>query len=166
MSKGTDGNESQRVKRWTAKRKSAVVIDILNGKSTAAEMPAKHEEKSRNDGAVFLILPRRSYEPILGMQGPSAKWEAEKKNLCAKIGELTLDDEIIKKTEGVTASDRTRKRRFQYCKLHTFKPSRAQADWVSPEASCRARCSRQYSLLSVGACSMSYASMATSFSDR
>ena len=36
-------SEETRVKRWTAKRKSAVVIDIFKGKTTPVEVARQHD---------------------------------------------------------------------------------------------------------------------------
>jgi len=36
-------NESDDVKRWTARRKATAVMDILKGKTTASELARSHE---------------------------------------------------------------------------------------------------------------------------
>lgn len=40
---GGDYNQQTPVKRWTAKQKSAVVIDMFKGKTTAAEVARLHD---------------------------------------------------------------------------------------------------------------------------
>jgi transposase-like protein len=37
------GNESDDVKRWTARRKATAVMDILKGRTTASELARSHD---------------------------------------------------------------------------------------------------------------------------
>ena len=92
MSEGSD-----EVKRWTARRKATVVLDIIKGKTTAAETARSHDltvaevESWREDflsqGTEALRAKPRDVE---------AQHLAEKKELLAKIGELTMEKEIWK----------------------------------------------------------------------
>ena len=36
-------DESDEIKRWTARRKASVVMDIIKGKTTAAELARTHD---------------------------------------------------------------------------------------------------------------------------
>ena len=90
------------IKRWTAKRKSAIVLDILKGKTTAAEIARQYDltvSEIEEWKARFLDSAEEGLRT--NPRDAKAKWEAEKKNLYAKIGELTLDIEILKKTEDI-----------------------------------------------------------------
>ena len=91
MSEGSD-----ELKRWTARRKAAVVLDIIKGTTTAAETARSHDltvaeeswmERFLNQGTEALRAKPRDVE---------APHLAEKKELLAKIGELTMQKEIWK----------------------------------------------------------------------
>ncbi len=76
------------VKRWTAKRKSAVVLDLIKGKTTAVDVARKHDltvaevegwlERFRAGGEEQLRANPRDLE---------AQWDAERSQLHAKIGD-------------------------------------------------------------------------------
>lgn len=103
---GENYSDSEDIKRWTAKRKSAVVLDIIKGITTAVEVAREHgltvgeveewvdtymkagEEQLRS-------RPRDVYEIH----------EAEKKELYAQIGKLTLEKEILKKANRIGEKD-------------------------------------------------------------
>lgn len=80
------------IKRWTARRKAAAVMDIIKGKTTAAELARSHDltvaeiEQWMDDfvfqGTEALRSPPRDVE---------ARHRSEKKDLLAKIGELTME---------------------------------------------------------------------------
>lgn len=92
----------QPVKRWTSKRKSAVVLDILSGKTTAAAVARQHDltvAEIEEWKARFLDAAEEGLRS--NPRDVKAKWEAEKKDLFAKIGELTLDIEVLKKTDDI-----------------------------------------------------------------
>ena len=93
-------------KRWTAKRKAAVVLDLLKGLTTAAEVARKHgltvgEVESWREAGLKGLEDRLRSNPW----DREEEWEAERKELYAKIGELTLDKEILKKTHRVLGKD-------------------------------------------------------------
>ena len=88
--------------RWTAKRKAAVVLEIIKGKTTAAEVARQHgltvaEVDSWSDrfmqGAEEFLkaLPKEIEE----------RHGAEKKELLAKIGEQAMQIEVLKKANGI-----------------------------------------------------------------
>ena len=86
-------------KRWTAKRKSAVVLDLIKGLTTPAEVARKHGlTVAEIEGWVEAF--QRGGEDRLrsNPRDLEGEWEAERKDLFAKIGELTLEKEILKKT--------------------------------------------------------------------
>ena len=89
-------------KRWTAKRKAAVVLDVIKGVTTPAEVARKHGltvgevEKWIEDGMRGMEDRLRSNPRDL-----DAAHEAEKKELFAKIGRLSLEVEVLKKTQGI-----------------------------------------------------------------
>lgn len=87
------------IQRWTAKRKSAVVLDILKGLTTPAEVARQHNltvaEVER-----WLEAGMRGMEDHLRSNPKDAEseWAEEKKDLYAKIGQLSLENDILKKT--------------------------------------------------------------------
>jgi transposase-like protein len=90
-------NEESEVRRWTAKRRVALVVELLRGDTTTAEAARKHgltvaeveEWKER-----FLSGAENSLrsKPL----DDEALREAEVKKLKQKIGDLVMDIEILK----------------------------------------------------------------------
>lgn len=101
-----DGNGSgDEIQRWTVLRKAAVVLDILKGKATASDIARQHDlsvgeveswvDKFLDGGKEGLRAVPRELE---------AKFDAERKDLLAKVGELTLQvDALKKKTSSASA---------------------------------------------------------------
>lgn len=85
------------IKRWTARRKAAVVMDIIKGETTAAELARSHDltvaevEQWMDDFVSQGTEALRSHPRDL-----DAKHRAEKKDLLAKIGDLTMQMEVYK----------------------------------------------------------------------
>ncbi len=94
------------VKRWTAKRKSAVVLDLIKGKTTAVDVARKHDltvaevegwlERFRAGGEEQLRANPRDLE---------AQWDAERSQLHAKIGEQALHIDVLKKAHRIVGKD-------------------------------------------------------------
>lgn len=88
-------NESDDVKRWTARRKATAVMDILKGKTTASELARSHDltvaevEQWLEDFVSMGTEALRSHP-----RDAEARHKAEKKELLAKIGELTMEKEV------------------------------------------------------------------------
>jgi transposase-like protein len=92
--------------RWTAKRKATLVIDILQGKTTAAEAARQHAltlaevEQWTDDFITQGTEALRSHPRDLAQQ-----FEAERKTLLAKVGELTLHVDLLKKAHRYLGKD-------------------------------------------------------------
>ena len=92
--------------RWTAKRKAALVIDILQGKTTAAEAARQHAltlaeiEQWKDDFITHGTEALRSHPRDLTQQ-----FEAREKTLLAKVGELTLHVDVLKKAHRYQGKD-------------------------------------------------------------
>lgn len=92
--------------RWTAKRKAALVLDLIRGKTTAAEASRQHGltvqeiESWREDFLAQGTEAMRSHP-----RDRQAQWEAKEKELLAKVGELTLAVDILKKTHRILGKD-------------------------------------------------------------
>jgi len=99
------GNENE-IKRWTAKRKSAVVLEIIKGLTTPAEVSRKHgltvsEVEEWVDGFIKGGQEQLRSRP----RDLQELHEVEKKELYAKIGELTLEKDILKKVHRILGKD-------------------------------------------------------------
>ena len=90
-------SDSKHIKRWTTKRRSALVLEILRGETTAAEAARKHgltvaeveEWKERFlSGAENALRSKPLDEEALK--------DAEIKRLKQKVGELVMDMDILK----------------------------------------------------------------------
>lgn len=92
--------------RWTAKRKTAVCLEIIKGKTTAADVARLHGltvadvegwlERSLAGMEDFLkALPKEVEE----------RHAAEKKELLAKIGDLSIQVDVLKKANGIPVRD-------------------------------------------------------------
>ena len=90
-------HESEDVKRWTARRKAAVVLDIIKGKTTAAETARSHDltvgevEQWLEDFTTMGTEALRSHP-----RDAEALHKAREKDLLAKIGDLTMQMEVYK----------------------------------------------------------------------
>ena len=89
--------EEKSVQRWTAKRRSALVVSILRGETSVQEAARKHgltvaEVEDWHDkfflGAENALRARPKDEEALK--------EEELKRLKQKVGELVLDNDILK----------------------------------------------------------------------
>jgi transposase-like protein len=89
--------DSKDIKRWTTKRRSALVLEILRGETTAAEAARKHgltvaeieDWKERFlSGAENALRSKPLDEEALK--------DAEIKRLKQKVGELVMDMDILK----------------------------------------------------------------------
>ena len=90
------------VKRWTAKRKSAVVLDLIKGKTTATDVARKHDlTVAEVEGWVDRFLAAGEEQLRANPRDAEAQWDAERKQLHAKIGELTLQVDVQKKANRI-----------------------------------------------------------------
>jgi len=95
------------IQRWTAGRKVAIVMELIKGKTTSPEVARQHGltvaevetwlERFVEGGREFLrAVPRDS----------EARFEAEKKDLHAKIGEQALQLDALKKASRILEAQR------------------------------------------------------------
>ena len=95
-------DEPKEIKRWTARRKAEAVMDIIKGKTTTAEVARSHDltvgevERWMDDFVSMGTEALRSHP-----RDAEARHTAEKKELLAKIGELTMEKEVWKVTREV-----------------------------------------------------------------
>lgn len=89
--------EDQPIKRWTAKRRSALVLSILRGETSVQEAARQHgltvadveEWRDRFLGGAENALRSRPRDE-------EALKEEEIKRLKQKVGELVMDNDILK----------------------------------------------------------------------
>ena len=91
------GDNAEQVKRWTAKRKAALVLSILRGEISAQEAARKHgltvaEVEEWKDK--FLLAAENALRSR--PKDEEALKEEQIKRLKQKIGELVLDIDILK----------------------------------------------------------------------
>lgn len=91
-------------KRWTAKRKAAMVLDVIKGVVTPAEVARKHGlTVSEVEGWVDSGLKGMEGQLRSNPRDLDAEHEAEKKELLAKIGELSMEVTLLKKAQGIVS---------------------------------------------------------------
>ena len=102
----TTDTSSDDIQRWTAKRKAAVVLDLLAGKTTSAEVARSHGltvsevEQWKADFIAQGTESLRSHP-----RDQAAQQEAREQQLLAKIGDLTLSVDILKKAHRILGKD-------------------------------------------------------------
>jgi transposase-like protein len=91
-----EAGEEQDVKRWTAKRRAALVVELLSGKTTIAEAARAHDLKV-SDIELWKDTFLASGENAL-RSNPRDELELKEKKieqLHKKVGELTMDIDIL-----------------------------------------------------------------------
>lgn len=102
----THAGGTDEVQRWTAKRKTAVVLDLIRGQTTAAEVARNHGltvaevEGWREEFIAQGTEALRSHP-----RDRAAQQEAREQQLLAKVGELTLHVDILKKAHRILGKD-------------------------------------------------------------
>jgi transposase-like protein len=100
-----DEERLEEVQRWTAKRRAALVLSVLKGETTVVEAARKHAltvaeiEQWRGRfllGAENALRARAKDEEALR--------EEELKRLRRKVGELTIDLEILREAMNLRPS--------------------------------------------------------------
>ncbi len=94
--------DPKEIKRWTARRKAEVVMDIIKGRTTATEAARSHDltvgevERWMDDFVSMGTEALRSHP-----RDAEARHKAKEKELLAKIGELTMEKEVWKVTREI-----------------------------------------------------------------
>lgn len=93
-------------RRWTAKRKAALVLDIIRGTTTAAQAARSYDltiseiEEWVSDAMSGMENQLRSKPKDIAQQ-----YETEIKELRAKVGELVLQNDVLKKLSRLPGSE-------------------------------------------------------------
>ena len=93
-------------RRWTAKRKASLVLDIIRGTTTAAQASRSYDltiaeiEEWVSDAMAGMENQLRSKPKDIAQQ-----YESEIKDLRAKVGELVLQNDVLKKLSRLPGSE-------------------------------------------------------------
>jgi transposase-like protein len=104
MAEKSDGTalESTDIQRWTAKRKAAAVLEIIKGKTTAAQVARQHALTTAEvEGWVDVFLRGGEEQLRSNPRDQAVQHEAERKELHAKIGEMALQIDVLKKASAI-----------------------------------------------------------------
>ena len=98
--------EAADIKRWTAKRKAQVVLDILKGKVTVSEVSRRYD-LTPSEVAEWIEEGQRGMENALRARPRDVReqYEAKIKDLQAKVGELVLENDVLKKFSSLYGPD-------------------------------------------------------------
>ena len=84
------------IKRWTARRKAAAIMEIIKGKTTAAEIARSHDLTIAEIDPWMGDFVSQGTEALRSHpRDAEALHKAEKKELLAKIGDLTMQIEVL-----------------------------------------------------------------------
>ncbi|SHI15535.1 transposase [Pollutimonas bauzanensis] len=94
------------VKRWTAKRKSALVLDIIQGKTTVAEASRSHD-LAPSEIENWLDDAKRGMENALRAKPEDIReqYERQLKDLQEAYGEAMLELRARKKLQSLLGED-------------------------------------------------------------
>lgn len=103
MSKVMEGD----IKRWTAKRKSALVLDIIQGKTTVAEASRQYDLSPSPEVEPWVDDGRRGMENALraNPQDVREQYERQIKDLQEAYGEAMLELRARKKLQSLLGED-------------------------------------------------------------
>lgn len=92
-------------KRWTAKRKASLVLDIIKGNTTAAEAARNYDLTiSEIEGWVADAMAGMENQLKARPKDIAQQYESEIKELRAKVGELVLQNDVLKKLSRLPGS--------------------------------------------------------------
>lgn len=93
------------LKRWTAKRKASLVLDVLKGKTTLAEA-SREFDLTPSEIEEWMDEAQRGMENALRTKPKDMhqQYEGRIKDLQAKVGELVLENDVLKKLEALQNS--------------------------------------------------------------
>ncbi len=96
------------VKRWTAKRKTQLVLEILKGKTTVAEAARRYDLKP-SEIQYWVDEGIRGMENCLRARPRDIReqYEAKLKEAYAALGEAQLEIKVLKKVQSLLDLDET-----------------------------------------------------------
>ena len=97
---------AQPVLRWTANRKSALVLELIKGKRAMAEVCREHDLKqSEVEEWIELFIQGGKNRLRSRSRDEKALFDEREKDLKAKIGDLVIEVEVLKKASAPYQSD-------------------------------------------------------------
>ena len=97
------GEEQDEIKRFTAKKKAEIVMDIFQGKITVAEVSRKYD-------LTLATIEEWMQEARRGMENQlrdiAAQYEEKIKEMKEVIGELTLENLALKKYDALFGDEK------------------------------------------------------------
>ena len=97
--KGGESGSGEEIQRWTAGRKAAIVIDLIKGKVTAADVARQHDLTVAEVESWIDRFVEGGREGLCTVpKDADARFDAERLQLLAKVGELTLQVDALKKS--------------------------------------------------------------------
>lgn len=94
-------NDGEAFKRWTAKRKAAVVLDLIKGATTSAQIARRHAVPVGDVEKWLETFTAAGAEALRSnRQERDDQHELERNRLHAKIGELTLQLDAERRRAG------------------------------------------------------------------
>ena len=101
------GESQQEIKRFTARKKAQIVMDIFQGKTTMAEVSRKYDLTPATVEE-WMEDARRGMENQLRARPKdiAAQYEEKIKEMKAVIGELTLENLALKKYDALFGEEK------------------------------------------------------------
>ena len=98
MNNNNQTNTTDPIQRWTAKRKAAVILEVIKGTTTPAQVARQHDlTVAEVDKWQTEFLTGAEQRLKSNPKDAAEKWHNEHRELHAKISELTLDVDASKK---------------------------------------------------------------------
>ncbi|NIN63376.1 MAG: DUF1153 domain-containing protein [Anaerolineae bacterium] len=92
-------DEQEEIQRWTAKRKAAVVVEVLKNQVTGVDACRKYGIKqSELEEWTVRFLEAGENGLRANPRDEQAEYEMKIKELQAKVGELVLERDVLKKS--------------------------------------------------------------------
>ena len=90
------------IKRWTAKKKAGLVMDIMKGKTTIAKASREYD-LTPSEIESWIDEAQKGMENALRARPKDIheQYQGEIKDLRAKVGELVLENDVLKKLEAL-----------------------------------------------------------------
>jgi len=100
--------EKPEIQRWSAKRKAELILDLIKGTRKLVDVCREHDLKqSEVEGWMETFLKSGERGLKAKSSDEQAEHERELKELRAKVGELVLELDAVKKWQALNGRDET-----------------------------------------------------------
>ena len=101
-------DQQPEIQRWTAKRKAAVVLEVLKNQRTGVDACRKYGIKQSDlEEWTQQFLAGGENSLRTNPRDVAGEYEVKVKDLQAKVGELVLERDILKKKAELDAREKT-----------------------------------------------------------